>query len=275
MISEAKVYAVNAFASNGLLGNPAGVCIYKDKLSVNEMQRIAKEIGFSNTAFVRRLSDNHYDIKWYTPISDAPLCGHATLGTMHILTTNHMIDVNKEVIFESASGQLIVSKSGSWYNLNFPAYEVVETSVKELDIILNPFKPTFVGEGSNCIFIEVENVETLRKLKPNLTLLSSLKYRALIATAKGEEKYDFYSRYFAPKVGINEDPVCASAHCRLIPYWSKKLNKHDMLAVQASPRGGVIKCQNLGNRVLISGEAVTVYQGSLISTNLKRLKDVT
>ena len=253
------IYTVDAFTNKPFSGNPAGVVLVDEFLDDMLMQNISTELGYSNTAFVKQIGQSHYHIRWFTTISEAPLCGHATVGTMHILSSLGKIKENEEVRFESLSGTLYARQEDGWYFLNFPAYiaEKVEFS-NELARIVN-CKPTYVGFVQNTYFMEFEDEAILRALTPDLNLLKTIKCRALIATAKGT-KYDFHSRYFAPSVGIDEDPVCASAHCRLIPYWSAKLQKSEMIAFQSSKRGGVLKCRNLGNRVEIAGEAVTVFK---------------
>lgn len=266
------IWVANAFAKEPFKGNPAGVCFLDEFPEDAWMQDISTQLAFSNSAFVRKTADKQFEIKWFTPDSEAPICGHATIAATHVLFEEGLVNEGEEITFDSMAGKLYTSRIHGWYNLNFPAYlEMEERSfTKELEDIVN-ITPKFTGFSTNRLFMEFASEEELYSLKPNLELLKTIKCRALIATAKGN-KHDFLSRYFAPSVGIDEDPVCASAHCILIPYWSKKLGKKDMLAYQASQRGGVIKCQNLGNRVLISGEAVTVYKGKISSTNLNKLK---
>ncbi|KIE05511.1 putative isomerase [Candidatus Jidaibacter acanthamoeba] len=268
-----KIRIVDAFTSEQFNGNPAGVCIVKEFPSQELMQNIAKEINHSETAFVKPLAKNSYHIRWFTPNSEAPLCGHATLASSHILIQEGLHNENDEISFKSLAGELIVNKTGEWLNLNFPLYNVTPIEYSPLIAEIIKIKPAFVGFSENCIFTEFVDAREVKELAPDLALLTKYPCRALIATSR-DDKYDFISRYFAPRVGINEDPVCASAHCRLIPYWSEKLNKTEMIAYQASARGGVIKCKNLGNRVLISGKAVTVIIGELNLLNIKELRDV-
>jgi len=226
------------------------------------MQNIAAELNYANTAFIEQTRADCYKIRWFTPRSEAPLCGHATIGSMHILCSVHGVASETSVTFECKVGEIYAQKTGSWYELNFPSYEVKPVDLsQQLKDVIN-VKPVFTGFAENCYFMEFESLEDLKLLAPDLEKLKKIECRALSATAKGVE-FDFHSRYFAPRVGINEDPVCASAHTRLIPYWSKKLGKDEMIAQQASARGGVLKCKNLGNRVLISGEAVTVMRTEL------------
>ncbi len=256
-----KIYTVDAFANEPFKGNPAGVCIVDEFPDQDLMQNISMELGYSNTAFVKNIGDQLYHIRWFTTLSEAPICGHATVATAHVLCGEHNLKSGTEISFTSASGDLKAEINGdNTYTLNFPSYQVDQIESK--DELLNLFQQdmgyVFFGFSKNCFFIELENKDFLRIAQPDLNRLKSLPCRALILTCRGDDKYDFFSRYFAPVVGIDEDPVCASAHCRLIPYWSNKLGKQELLAYQLSARGGEIKCKNLLNRVLISGKAVTV-----------------
>lgn len=264
-----KLWAVNAFATFPFRGNPAGVCFVDNFDDVEWMQNIASDLDFSNTAFIKKISPANYQIRWFTPHSEAPICGHATIATTYVLLKEGL-ETAQEISYQSACGEIKCTKRGSWFELDFPKYkpEAVDIDLSKIVSI----KPKYIGVGQNCIFAEFTE-EQLLSLKPNLDELAKLDYRALIATARSE-KYDFGSRYFAPKVGIPEDPVCASAHCRLIPYWAEKLGKDEMTAYQASARGGLIKCKITPNRVLISGEAVTFYSGNIKDCNLKELKNV-
>lgn len=269
-----KIWVVDAFTNSPFKGNPAGVCLLNKWPTQEYMQEIAFELGFSNSAFAVKVGENKYSIKWFTPDSEAPLCGHATIATSHVLMEERLINPNSRIQFESFSGMLEATYNEGWYNLNFPIYNDVKKSDFTKDLLdIVKVEPLYFGQSSNFLFMEF-TPQDLKKLKPDLELLKKINVRALISTAAGENEFDFMSRYFAPKVGINEDPVCASAHCRLIPYWTHKTGKTEMLAFQASERTGVIKCRNLGNRVLISGEAVTVFKGDLIHNELRKLKDV-
>lgn len=267
------LWVTDAFTNTPLKGNPAGVCIFDEFPSDEWMQDVANELGFSNSAFLKKLGHNHYHIRWFTPHSEAPLCGHASIAALHVLAEEGLVQKNSTIALESLSGQLSVSQSDNWYTLNFPLYPVLPKKLTApIRAVLN-HEPIFTGFAHNILFMEFTDEDVLYDLKPDLEALKNIDCRALAATARGR-KYDFLSRYFAPKVGINEDPVCASAHCRLIPYWSEKLGKQEMLAYQASSRGGILKCKNLGNRVLISGEAVTVFKGKIADNQLSELKHV-
>ena len=258
-----NITVVDAFTDKVFSGNPAAVCILDDFFDNTILQNIASEMNLSETAFLKKINNNRYHIRWFTPNSEAPLCGHATIAATHVLLEKGDIQRNETVVFQTMSGEVEVTvDSNGWINLNFPIYPVVPiTLTDELHNIVGK-EPVFTGFSENCIFMEFQNRSEIANITPDLKLLADFDCRALIVTAYDNE-YDFVSRYFAPRVGINEDPVCASAHCRLIPYWSNKLKKESMIAYQLSQRGGVIKCKNLGNRVLISGKAVTVLNGQI------------
>ena len=250
---------VNAFTKNINSGNPAAVCIVDNFLDPAEMQRIATKNNISETAFLKRISDNNYDIRWFTPVSEAPICVHATLASAHILYKNNIIEKHIEINFHNNGNLFTASRTDEWIHLNFPSIKVIEAkSNKIIDTILKNLNVIYLGVSENILFVELRYNSEVKNFIPDLKLIASLPYRALLITSKDDE-YDFISRYFAPSVGIDEDPVCGSAHCRLIPYWAKKLKKDTMIAYQASKRGGVIKCKSLDNRVMISGQAITTH----------------
>ena len=258
------IWFVDAFSSKPFKGNPAAVCIVESFPEVRLMQNIASEIGYSETAFVMQEKGdlNHYKIRWFTPNSEAPLCGHATIAAAHVLIEENHVDAKQEIKFSNNGIAYHVTQTGSWLNLKFPAFDIVQTSLQDKLSKITQTSPIFVGISENVIIAEFLKSDDIRNCTPDLQLLARMPYRALIITSK-DLRYDFISRYFAPRVAIDEDPVCASAHCRLIPYWASKLNKNSMVAYQASKRGGIIKCINLKNNVLISGEAVTILKGKL------------
>lgn len=261
-----KFWVVDAFADSPFLGNPAAVFLVQEFPNVMVMQNIATEMNLSETAFVKRLRLRHYHIRWFTPNSEAPLCGHATIAALHILIQTKAEKNKTKIKFASLSGELIAESNHPWITLNFPRYVVQQVELDQKLYEVVNIKPIYTGFAHNCFFMEFENSEQVATLMPNMQLLSKIDCRALIVTAKGSGRfyeYDFISRYFAPRVGIDEDPVCASAHCRLIPYWSEKLGKKSLFAYQASKRGGIISCEDLQNRVLISGTATTVIKGEL------------
>lgn len=258
------IYTIDAFTNKPFQGNPAGVVLLDEFLPESIMQNIATELGYSNTAFVK-ISEAQNEIRWFTPVSEAPLCGHATIATLHLMSELSILEPSREIEFTSKSGVIKGRHEDGWYTLDFPKYEV--EIVNAPDALLKSLQttPVFVGQSANGYFVELQDADVLRSLQPDLELIKTLNVRAVTVTAKGEGEYDFFSRYFAPSVGINEDPVCASAHTRLIPYWAAKLSKNELFAYQASKRGGILRCSNLlNNRVLISGEAVTIMKSELL-----------
>lgn len=258
-----NIYQVDAFNTKIFKGNPAAVIPLKKWISESLMQHIAEENNLSETVFFVEV-ENHFEIRWFTPTCEVDLCGHATLAASHIIFTE--LNYKKElIVFQSKSGKLTVSKNNNWYTLNFPSEKIEEIIIpKNLEEALNAkVLKTFKGKWK--LVVVLENEEVIANLKPNFSLLSTLDYNGIIVTSKGN-KVDFVSRFFAPKIGINEDPVTGSAHTLLIPYWSKQLNKVKLNAVQLSKREGVLKCNYLNNRVEMSGQAVTYLKGTLTLT---------
>ncbi|NLP57884.1 PhzF family phenazine biosynthesis protein [Lutibacter sp. B1] len=254
------IYQVDAFTNEVFKGNPAAVCPLNEWISDNLMQKIAEENNLSETVFFVKNNDL-FDIRWFTPSCEIDLCGHATLAAAHILFSE--MGFNKSQLnFNSKSGVLTVTKNDNWYTLNFPSEEIeeIETPLILKQSLNVPILKTYKGKWK-CL-VELENEEVIKNLAPNFSLLSSLEFPGIIVTSQGNE-VDFVSRFFAPKIGINEDPVTGSAHTLLIPYWAKKLNKNKLEAVQLSKRSGYLKCKFLNDRIEMSGQAVTYLKGKL------------
>jgi len=269
-----KIWIVNAFTTNFKEGNPAGVVIFDEWPTDDFLQEIATKLGFSNSAFIVG-KNNSYHIRWFTPESEAPLCGHATIAATKILIEEKLANPSEQINYHSQSGSITCMMNNGWLTLDFPKYPVIEQPFTPEHLSLNIPSPDFFGIAENCLFASFNSPDDLLELNPNLEYLATFSQRALIATSPSHlEGFDFNSRYFAPKVGIDEDPVCASAHCRLVPFWAEKLNKNELMAYQASERSGILKCTNLNDRVLISGEAVTVFKGNLDFNQLRDLKNV-
>lgn len=257
-----KIYQVDAFTEEPFKGNPAAVCVLEDHPTEKWMQNVAGEMNLAETAFLVPMNDG-YSLRWFTPNSEVDLCGHATLASAHILWEKAYLKPDQEANFYTKSGLLTAKMNGSWIQLNFPA--TIEEKVQapaELAEALN-ITPIYIGKNVFDYIIEVESEETVKNIRPDITELMKVPMRGVIVTAKSVE-YDFISRFFAPEVGIFEDPVTGSAHCCLGPYWKKRLGKDEFIAYQASARGGVLKVEVFGERVLISGKAVTVLEGSLL-----------
>ncbi|NOR28177.1 MAG: PhzF family phenazine biosynthesis isomerase [Lutibacter sp.] len=254
------IYQVDAFNNEIFKGNPAAVCPLEEWISEELMQHIAEENNLSETVFFVKTKQSFY-IRWFTPASEIDLCGHATLAAAHIIFTE-LNYAEKVLEFNSKSGKLTVKKNEDWYTLNFPSEEVIEIETPALlkQALNVPIIKTYKGKWK--LLVELENETTISNLEPNFNLLSQLESNGIIVTSKGD-LFDFISRFFAPKLGINEDPVTGSAHTLLIPFWSKKLHKKKLEALQLSKRVGVLKCQYLNERVEMSGQAITYLKGQL------------
>lgn len=258
-----KIYQVDAFTETPFKGNPAAVCILESYPSEKWMQNVASEMNLAETAFLVPYNDG-YSLRWFTPNSEVDLCGHATLASAHILWEKGYLPKDQEASFYTKSGLLTaVKRDEGWIQLNFPATLEEKIDGKaELTEALN-INPIYIGKNVFDYLIEVESEEIVKNIIPDFTKLLEVPMRGVIVTAKSVE-YDFVSRFFAPAVGIFEDPVTGSAHCCLGPYWKKKLGKDKLLAYQASERSGVLQIEVEDERVLISGKAVTVMEGNLL-----------
>ena len=254
-------YQVDAFTAKPFRGNPAAVCIVDDTVTAELMQQIAAENNLSETAFVTP-ENGQFNLRWFTPVVEVPLCGHATLATAHTLFREGLASAADTITFNTASGILTARQQDGWIELNFPALrgEPVQLPEEILDILqVSPVQTIFVD---NRYLVELATEAEVLGLKPDFSRLA--KYPKVIVTAKASNtsEFDFISRFFAPVIGINEDPVTGAAHCCLAPYWAQKLGKNSMLAYQASARGGVLKIKLEGDRTILAGEAVTVIKGT-------------
>lgn len=256
-----KIFQVDAFTEKPFKGNPAGVCILEKEMSDEWMLGIAKEMNLAETAFLLK-SDDKYSLRWFTPKVEVDLCGHATLSTAHILYEYNYLPLSAIARFQTKSGILKAKSDGIWIELDFPETPVEKIPMPEnMEKILGA-KINFMGKSKFDYFAELENENILKNLKPDIEKLSKYDVRGVIVTS-ASSSFDFVSRFFAPQSGIIEDPVTGSAHSALYPYWSNKLGKKQMLAYQASERGGILKLNSNGDRVLIAGQAVTIFEGSL------------
>ena len=256
-----RIFTVDSFTDRPFTGNPAGVCILDNDCSDELYQQIASEINYSETAFLIRQNDN-FRIRWFTPKTEVNLCGHATLAAAHILYEYHYCDSSLEIRFESKSGSLIAKKIGDKIELNFPQLFVNKTDSNEILETAFGIRPTYVGKNDNRYLIEIDDYDKLLAIKPDFQMLKSLDLGRFIITVKSKNPdYDFISRYFAPGVGVLEDPVTGTAHCYLAPYWGQKLSKKVMTGFQASDRSGSIECELIdNNRVLLRAKAIVIHE---------------
>lgn len=254
------MYVVDAFTSRLFGGNPAAVCPLDKWLDDSLMKKIAAENNLSETAFFVE-NKGRYQIRWFTPAEEVDLCGHATLASSFVYF-NFINPEASRIIFDSQSGELIVDKEGDVLSLNFPSQKPAPVIAPEKNLLeAFDINPVEVLMGTKR-FLVYEKEETVRNMKPDMSILKYLPGDGVIITAPGNE-VDFVSRFFAPNIGIDEDPVTGSAHTHLIPYWSEKLGKKKMTALQVSSRVGELECEDLGERVKISGKAVLYSQGKI------------
>jgi len=259
-----RIFQVDAFTKKPFAGNPAAVCILPEPRDEVWMQNVAREMNLSETAFLHEQEDG-FGLRWFTPAVEVDLCGHATLASAHILWETSMLAPQDQVRFHTRSGLLTAEQKGEKIELNFPATPDEPASapvglVEALGVV-----PKYIGKSRYDYLVEVESGEVVRNLSPDFGRLRALPVRGIMVTSIAESKrYDFVSRFFAPGAGIDEDPVTGSAHCCLGPYWSKRLGKDEMVAYQASARGGVVWVRVVSDRVYLGGQAVTVLRGELV-----------
>ncbi|MDR0272012.1 MAG: PhzF family phenazine biosynthesis protein [Clostridiales bacterium] len=256
-----KYFVIDAFADKIFKGNPAGVCLLEKKLDDEILQNIAAENNLSETAFLFKQND-FYDLRWFTPTNEVDLCGHATLASAFVVM--NFVEAVNEVHFETKSGALFVAREDDVYTLDFPSNKPQKISVTEKmrQAIGMPIIEAFADFRDLVLVLEDEQV--VKDATPDFEKIKQLDIRAVAITAKGDNA-DFVSRFFAPKMGVPEDPVTGSAHTRLIPLWAEKFEKNEMLARQLSKRGGTLICKNCGERVKIAGKAALYLKGEIFT----------
>ncbi len=270
------IYQVDAFTSEVFSGNPAAVCLLEDWISDSTLQAIAAENNLSETAFMVRESDG-FELRWFTPATEVALCGHATLASAYVLFELRGWRQSAVSFKTRKSGRLIVEKKGDLFEMDFPSRPPtsklpaaadlpLEDALGGNDFTLQGFTgmlglaPTKVLGSEEDILAVLENEQRVRDLAPNLAALARMDCRGLIVTARGDSA-DFVSRFFAPAVGVPEDPVTGSSHCVLVPYWAGVLKKESLHAIQVSKRGGELFCRHRGSRVSIAGKAALYLEG--------------
>ncbi len=265
---EQPIVRVNAFTTQPFAGNPAAVCILPYAYPDPWMQAVARELNLSEMAFLHREQDG-YRLRWFTPKVEVELCGHATLASAHVLWQNGQLAPKQMARFYTRSGVLTATLNGAWITLDFPtltATPIAPPAELVAALGLEPHAVEFAGRSREDYLIAITDPATLRTLQPNFTQLARLPVRGIIVTSPSDTPdYHFLSRFFAPACGVNEDPVTGSAHCTLAPYWAALLNQPILTGYQASARGGVVRVQLAGERVYLSGQAVTVLRGLLMN----------
>jgi PhzF family phenazine biosynthesis protein len=259
------IFIVDAFTDRPFKGNPAGVCVLKGPRDDGWRQDIAREMNLSETAFLEKRPDGSYTLRWFTPAVEVDLCGHATLASAHILWESGEVAAGQRAVFHTRSGILSAVQQRDWIEMDFPSEPERSADAPAELIGALAVKPLYTGRNRFDYLIEVDNEGTVRGLNPDMTRLKKVDMRGVIVTSRSlSADYDFVSRFFAPAVGVDEDPVTGSSHCCLGPYWSVKLAKKTLMAYQASSRGGVLRVSLKGDRVLIGGQAVTVLRAELL-----------
>jgi PhzF family phenazine biosynthesis protein len=287
---------VDAFTSEAFAGNPAAVCFLPGEREASWMQNVAREMNLAETAFLRPLDGEggrreflatrsatasprgftaptgsartEFELRWFTPTVEIDLCGHATLASAHALWESGRLAPGEQARFHTRSGLLTAdSGEGGWIQLDFPLTPNEPVAAPDgLTEALGAGTPLYVGRSKFDYLVQVGSEAILRDVAPDLRRLSAIEARGVIVTSKAANgDYDFVSRFFAPRAGIDEDPVTGSAHCTLADFWSRQLGKTQFLARQISPRGGVLRVDLRGNRVLLGGQAITVLRGDLLA----------
>lgn len=258
---ELTLYQVDAFTAKLFGGNPAAVCPLEAWLETDLMQKIAAENNLAETAFFVP-NGTGFDLRWFTPGMEVDLCGHATLATAHVLF-QHLSYRGEWIRFQTRSGELTVRKAGNRYEMNFPAQAPIAEGVPTELLSALGVEARYVGQSVNYYFVTVADEAAVLAVQPDFRALAQLEKIGVIVSAPGDEA-DFVSRFFAPKAGIDEDPVTGSAHSALIPYWAGQLKKSQLHAYQISPRRGELFCELKGDRVLIGGEAISYLVGQIL-----------
>lgn len=268
-----SLYIVDAFASRPFTGNPAAVCVCSEPAHDSWMQALAAEMNLSETAIVWP-EGNGWRLRWFTPTVEVDLCGHATLATAHILLETGAADSSTAILFKTRGGELTARKTNAGIEMNFPAEPAVELPSGDVpEGLLQALRlsepPRAIGRSRLDMLIELIDEAAVRALTPDISAVAELDVRGVIVTSRAGTAtaetigVDFVSRYFAPAVGVPEDPVTGSAHCTLGPWWASRLGRNELMGAQVSTRGGIVGVECKGKRVLLNGSAVTVVWGKL------------
>jgi PhzF family phenazine biosynthesis protein len=262
-----RISQVDAFTSRAFAGNPAAVCVLTDTRPADWMQQVAREMNLSETAFLRRRSDG-FALRWFTPSHEVDLCGHATLASAHVLWSEGHLPADEPAVFRTKSGVLTVRQHDDGIAMDFPAEPLAAVEPPPALIDALGVTPAFVGRNRMDYGVLLDRPDAVRAVSPDLARLATIETRGVIVTAPAadEADHDFVSRFFAPRVGVPEDPVTGSAHCALGPFWAERLGRTDLVGRQVSARGGRVRVQMeavTSPRVCLIGRAVTVLRGEL------------
>jgi PhzF family phenazine biosynthesis protein len=259
-----SIVQVDAFTHRAFCGNPAAVCILGEPPAEWWMQEVAREMNLSETAFLIPHEDG-FDLRWFTPTTEVDLCGHATLASAHVIWEDAHLAPDQVARFHTRSGLLSARRDGDWIEMDFPAGRTREIEAPAGLVDALGVTPLSVHGNGVDILVEIDGEKALRTLRPDRAALRSVEARGVIVTAPSlSDRFDFVSRFFAPRVGVDEDPVTGSAHCALAPFWSGRLGRDSLTGYQVSSRGGVVRTRVEEERVFLSGQAVTVLRGELL-----------
>jgi PhzF family phenazine biosynthesis protein len=259
-----KITQVDAFTHRPFTGNPAAVCILPEPPEEWWMQDVAREMNLAETAFLLAHEDG-YDLRWFTPAAEVELCGHATLASAHVLWEEGHLEEDQTARFHTRSGLLTAWRSGEWIEMDFPAEPAEPAEAPEGLAEALGAEPRSVHRNRFDLLVELADEKAVRTLTPDFGRLRGIDVRGVIVTSRAvSDRYHFVSRFFGPRVGVDEDPVTGSAHCALAPFWGARLGAEEMVGYQVSPRGGVVRTRLAGDRVVLGGGAVTVLRGELL-----------
>lgn len=258
-----KITQVDAFTNRPFTGNPAGVCILQEPEPDYWMQDVAREMNLSETAFLVPHEEG-YDLRWFTPAVEVELCGHATLASAHVLWADGHLPPEETARFHTRSGELLARRADDWIELDFPALAAIPAEIPERLAGALGAAPVAAWRSRHDLLVELADEKTVRTLAPDFSRLREVEARGVIVTAAGIGTYDYVSRFFAPRVGIDEDPATGSAHCVLGPFWKERLRRDGLVGYQVSPRGGRIRTRVEGDRVVLGGQAVTVMRIEMV-----------
>jgi PhzF family phenazine biosynthesis protein len=261
-----RIIQVDAFATAPFAGNPAAVCVLAEPREGSWMQNVAREMNLSETAFLLREGDG-YHLRWFTPAAEVDLCGHATLASAHVLWEDGHLARDADARFRTRSGELRAKYTTSGIELDFPALAAQPADApRGLLEALGVQSAVAVARSRFDYLVELDSASAVRSVAPDIARLQQVEARGVIVTSRSDQAgYDFVSRFFAPRVGVDEDPVTGSAHCALAPWWSAKLDRTELAGYQASARGGRVGIRIEGDRVVLIGTAVTVLVGELVA----------
>ncbi|MDR0232279.1 MAG: PhzF family phenazine biosynthesis protein [Dysgonamonadaceae bacterium] len=264
MANNKTIFQVDAFTDKPFKGNPAGVMIVTEEVSSDWMQNIALEMNLSETAFIFP-RENDFQIRYFTPVKEVPLCGHATLASAHIIYELGLKAVNETIKFKAEGADLTIKRENDWIVMDFPKYPIQKTDIHKDFKRLVGFDPIEMYSSIYDWVIAIAETESeILNSKPNFTLLTENGLGHLMITSKSDSKQaDFVVRCFAPIAGINEDPVTGSAHCALTPLWAEKLGKTELDSLQLSKRTGHLKVKLNNDRVEIKGKALTIFEAKM------------